>query len=398
MRNRIALITKDATGKFYLPVYGNKYWKTPNIDELAEKGTVFQRHYTAAPSSAMSYTSMFTGLYPFETQRKDYRVVSGENLGDTLFDKASKMGYSCHVIWDKVWDSTSKIHSECYSGASIHSIEDFQQKVGAHFPHSGELIPDSRKSERSIAMLMNIIEEICSKNERVFVWVHFPHVINGRTCYGGDIDLWDKAIGMLRSYFPDDGIYISADHGNMNGEKGKICYGFDVNEPASAIPFISPRIDNLSEVTFPTCHIDLFKIIFQNTIPQNEFVYSDSAYYAQPNRKLAIICGKYKYIFSAKDRLEELYDLDYDPHEDVNLMTDYILDTDRKLITPLKEVYFYTEWDKLDEIRKKMRNEKDRIWRNPNHFEMVEGYTMTFAKNVYKNGRRIARLVKSKCK
>ena len=35
---------------------------TPNIDELAKKGTVFNRHYTAAASTAMAFTSMATEL------------------------------------------------------------------------------------------------------------------------------------------------------------------------------------------------------------------------------------------------------------------------------------------------------------------------------------------------
>ena len=37
------LITKDALRKDYLPSYGNKFWKTPNIDELASKGTIFNK-------------------------------------------------------------------------------------------------------------------------------------------------------------------------------------------------------------------------------------------------------------------------------------------------------------------------------------------------------------------
>ena len=60
----IVLISKDVLRKDYLPCYGNKYWKTPNIDYLVQNGIVFDRHYTAAPSTAMSFTSMFTGKYP----------------------------------------------------------------------------------------------------------------------------------------------------------------------------------------------------------------------------------------------------------------------------------------------------------------------------------------------
>ncbi len=47
--NNILYISKDVLCKDYLPLYGHpKNIVTPNIDELASKGTVFMRHYTGA--------------------------------------------------------------------------------------------------------------------------------------------------------------------------------------------------------------------------------------------------------------------------------------------------------------------------------------------------------------
>ncbi|MBR5605704.1 MAG: sulfatase-like hydrolase/transferase, partial [Verrucomicrobia bacterium] len=70
MENQIVLVTKDAFGIMNLPIYGNQIWETPNIDELAHKGTVFMRHYTTAPSTGMAMTSMFTGKYPYELKER----------------------------------------------------------------------------------------------------------------------------------------------------------------------------------------------------------------------------------------------------------------------------------------------------------------------------------------
>ena len=69
MRHNILLLTKDAFCKEYLPLYGNKIWagKTPNIDELAAKGMVFNRHYTAAPSTVMAFRAMSTGRFAYES-------------------------------------------------------------------------------------------------------------------------------------------------------------------------------------------------------------------------------------------------------------------------------------------------------------------------------------------
>lgn len=42
MNDSTVLLSKDILMPAYLPIYGNKYWETPNIDELASKGTVFK--------------------------------------------------------------------------------------------------------------------------------------------------------------------------------------------------------------------------------------------------------------------------------------------------------------------------------------------------------------------
>ena len=64
----------------------------------------------------------------------------------------------------------------------------------------------------------------------------------GRSGYGGDIDGFDKCIGMLRQYFDDDSIWISADHGNMDGYKDKFSYGFDVYTPAIQMTWLNAMI------------------------------------------------------------------------------------------------------------------------------------------------------------
>ena len=42
MQDKIIFISKDALRKGALSFYGNKYWNTKNIDELAHKGTVYE--------------------------------------------------------------------------------------------------------------------------------------------------------------------------------------------------------------------------------------------------------------------------------------------------------------------------------------------------------------------
>ena len=367
--NSILLFTKDALCTEYLPCYGNKYWegKTPNLDEMVKKGTLFTRFYTAAPSSAMAYMSMFTGKYPYQHEIMEYVPILKPYSGLTLFDKAREKGYECHIIWDEKWMTTSYLHSMCYGeGTIIHPLKDLRQGVGFHNQHEGELMPSKEKEEATLDMIEKEISIITSKGNRTFVWFHLPHVINGRTGYGTDIDLHDRVLGVMRKYFNDDKIFISADHGNMNGHKGKIGYGFDVYEPAVRIPLITPKKQNYTVYDGLTCNIDLDKIIFDgDEIPEREIIISDTAYYAQPRRKTVFIYNNYRYIYNRYDKSEELYDIDWDQEQQFNLINDEVFDIDRHVFVKSRELFFYPYWNKLSQVRQKLRDEKMKIWREP---------------------------------
>jgi len=392
MKNEsIVLLTKDALCSDYLPCYGNKYWagKTPNMDELAAKGTVYTRYYTAAPSSAMSYLSMFTGKYPYEQEIKEFKPVTGPYKGVTLFDKVHEMGFDCHIIWDEKWKLEAYRYSECYGEhTTIHSLKDLRQGVGAHYIHEGFLTPDEQKSRITLQRIENEIAEIMSSGKKVFLWIHMPHVINGRVSYGSDMDLYDETLAIVRKYFADDCITISADHGNMNGHRGKLCYGFDVYEPAIRIPLITPRKEGKAVCDDLVCNVDMFRLLFEDKIPTREVVYSDSAYYAQTNRNLAVLWGKYSYIYHKISGKEELFDLEWDPAQEFSLFTDSNYDTDRHVQTPSRELYFYPEWEKLPEVRAHMRACKDRIWRKESFKQRVQSTAKNAALRVYNNLKR----------
>ena len=139
--------------------------------------------------------------------------------------------------------------------------------------------------------------------------------------------------------------------------------------PAICIPLIGPRINNMPVCNQNISNVDIYELLFNRTIPQREFLFSDSAYYAQPHRKTAVIWGKYRYIYNKLDKSEELYDVEWDPNENFNLISDDVYDVDRHVSTPACEYYFYPYWDELPKIRKILRDEKNRIWRDTNPYQ-----------------------------
>ena len=370
----IFFITKDALNRGYLPLYGNEYWEgqTPNMDYLAGKGNVFKKYYTAAPSTVMSYISMFTGKYPYESELKYYNLTHKRYPGKNLFDKAAELGFESHIIWDKAWDKTFNVidRYDVYGDKPIFHLPELRQGVGSHYLHKGGLVRNDEKTEKVYKDLDEVFSEINSLNKKVFVWLHVPHVINGRTGYGTDIDAFDHIIGLAMQYFSEDNIFISADHGNMNGFKNKLGYGFDVYQPSVLIPLITPKITDDESLLFS--NIEIFDILFHRKVNSREYVLSDSTFYAQPNRKLAIISKDHKYIYNKLNHTEELYDLRTDPIEQFNLIEDSVYDYDRHVTTPSKEMYLYPYWDELPEIRDYFRQTKNAIWRDGTFSEEIK--------------------------
>lgn len=382
LKDKIVLISKDVLMSSYLPVYGNTYNKTPNIDQLAEKGTVFEKHYTVAPSTAMSFTGMFTGVYSYETDRKRYSEVS-EWDGETLFDRFSALGYACNIIWDKSYIDLAQKYSKCYGKKTkIHNTDFLTRKQPVHINGKyDDMSFDAAAEQYCLEKTEELVCQIC-KSEKVFLWIHFPHALLGRNAYGSDIDTLDKMVGIFRKYFSDDAIYITADHGHMNGSHGKYGYGFDLYESAIRIPLITPRINGMSRVTFPTSNRQLSDIIF-GEFCENDILYSETAYYMQPHRKMAVIHGNYKYIYEKSTQKEYLFDVEWDPDENINLAETEIYDTDRKKSFSSQQRFFYPHWQSVAGELEFLRNKKNLVWKNAGFFIELKEKVLLMLKRVY---------------
>ncbi len=361
------LISKDALCLDYLHLYGKKKYQfaTPNIDELAKNGTLFTNYYCAAPSTVMAFYSMGTGQFAHETDFQMYERIHFPFKGDTSFTMIYSCGYDeTHIVWDEDWGFLPDYFDYYRNDVTIHNIVGFRERVSFHKKVQSEVLNNDEKAFEVLDLIKDKLINILNTHKSVFIWLHLPHVVRGRAGYGSDIDMFDKYVGMVRSLVPDDCIAITADHGNLNGYRGKLAYGFDVYQRAIHIPLITPRIRDIEVCRENVSSVDLFTILLKGEIPKREFVYSDTAYRAQKSRKLAIIKGKFKYIYTKRTGKEELYDLEYDPEENFSLMDDKCYDVDRKLYVVSKEEYYYPHWNILPLIREAMRTEKKRIWRN----------------------------------
>jgi hypothetical protein len=65
-RASVVVVTLDTTRADKLGCYGAPTGLTPFLDEMAEKGIVFEAAQTVAPVTLPAHASMMTGLYPIK--------------------------------------------------------------------------------------------------------------------------------------------------------------------------------------------------------------------------------------------------------------------------------------------------------------------------------------------
>ena len=369
MKNILLLSKEVLRPETYLSCYGSKIYKTKNIDKLAEQGTRFDNYYTAAPSSAMSFTSMFSGLNPHQTKRATYKVEKKFDQCPTLSDELDKIGYEVHVIFGSKWYKNSYKKSRVFCDNTIfHPLENINEQIKSHYTSGVRIKPNNADP---LKVIYDEVKEIFtqSKKENIFIWLHCPHVFLGRTGYASDIDMFDELLGMLFDFFNYDEIYLTADHGHQNCDKGIPVYGAHVYEGSVKIPLITPNHYNKKIVKDVVSSVQLKDIILNNKYEVNNFIYSDSQYYLQENRKLMIRKNDFKYIYNKRNKSEELYDIKYDPQENINLLLDSIYDRNRNKNYFLDEISFYPRWDEAKEMYELLLKEKNRIWKEGSFFQ-----------------------------
>lgn len=95
----IIYILADDLGYGDLSCYGQRKFKTPNIDRLAQEGMRFTNHYSGSPVCAPSRSALMTGLHTGHTPVRGNKEVRPEgqwplpSTSYTLFEMVKSAGY-----------------------------------------------------------------------------------------------------------------------------------------------------------------------------------------------------------------------------------------------------------------------------------------------------------------
>jgi arylsulfatase A-like enzyme len=86
----LLLVTFDQLRADCLACYGNPVVKTPNIDRLAQRGTLFRHHFSPTPQCVPSRLTIHTGRYPHthRTLLNSYRIPEDEPMLARILNSA----------------------------------------------------------------------------------------------------------------------------------------------------------------------------------------------------------------------------------------------------------------------------------------------------------------------
>ena len=357
----VLLITLDTTRPDRLGYHGYNQARTPNIDHLADNGTIFLNAYTSVPLTLPSHCSLLTGTYPlFHGVRNNgfyYLPPELETLAEVLKGKGFE---TAAFVSSFTLDSRFGLNQ----GFDFYDDNFQEDEILKNFR-------SERRADKTYASFSAWLEQNFLK--RFFVWIHFfdPHLPYdppspfkeefSANPYDGEIAFVDFYLGKIMEKLRDKNILqetlivITADHGEALGERREIDHGLFLYDNTLKIPLLFyseslklPRKRISSRVRIidimPTI-LDLLSLPIPDQVQGTSlrpFFYGHrnqdldcyiETYYPYENFGWSplegVIFDKWKFIRAPK---LELYDLSNDPNEQLNLAA-----KNKKITAKLKE-------------------------------------------------------------
>ncbi len=365
----VVLVTLDTTRADRLGCYGNKTTQTPALDELASRGTLFERAYAAAPLTLPSHASMLTGLWPPEHGIP----ANGDNALDksipTAAELFAKEGYdTAAFVAAFVLDARFGLNR---------GFQVYNDDLSSATPGPEEL-DRYRDGKHVVAAAVNWLDERqrTRHSQPFFCWMHLydphdPYISHpeqfqsqfDHQLYEGEVSYADVMLGRLLDKLKATGeldrtvVIVTGDHGESLGEHGERTHGYMLHESTLRVPLIisDPRHPQSAgtRIAAPVSLIDLYStlldcagishskasgtsllpaILGEPLSPHSCYSMTDEPYREalwSPLR--SIVTDRWRYIRSVQ---HELYDLTADPHETLNLADqkpDTILELEKEL-------------------------------------------------------------------
>ncbi len=242
----VVLLTLDTLRADHLGTYGSKDVSTPNLDQLAREGVVFEQAMTSAPLTLPAHSSIMTGQFP---PRHGVRDNGGFFLGPeqvTMAEILSAQGFTSGAtvgafVLDSKWglDQGFAAYQDDFDLTNVKAMS---------------LASVKRPGNEVVDLALKWMDGVAG--QRFFSWLHLydPHApyespepyrseYKGHP-YRGAIAFTDAQVGRVLAFLKDRGladktiVIVSGDHGEGLGEHGEETHGFFVYESSMHVPLI----------------------------------------------------------------------------------------------------------------------------------------------------------------
>jgi choline-sulfatase len=242
----LLLVTIDTLRPDRLGCYGYSKIETPNLDEFARKGVLFENAVTETPLTAPSHASIFTGLYPPAHKVRDTGGFILHSPHPTLAEILQRQGRDTAAF---VGSSVLKKQFGFNVGFAVYDDEmpkpDPRKMAGEYAERrAGEVV------DRAISWLGS------QSAKPFFLWVHvfdphspydppapFREKYRGRL-YDGEVAYTDQQLGRLLAAVASKApagntlIAILSDHGESLGEHGEYTHGVFLYDSTLRVAFM----------------------------------------------------------------------------------------------------------------------------------------------------------------
>ncbi|HEV7766446.1 MAG TPA: sulfatase-like hydrolase/transferase [Thermoanaerobaculia bacterium] len=348
----IILITIDTLRADALGFRGNKRVKTPFLDSLAARGTVFTHAHAHNVVTLPSHTNILTGLYPWQHGVRDNAGFTLDAKHRTIAARLREAGFATGAFV-----SAFPLDSRYGLDRGFDVYDDSYPATVNPLDFAVQERPGTETLEKATTWWQS------SAGRKRFLFVHLyePHAPYlppppfrdeyRNEPYLGEVAATDamlaRTLGPILEASPNALVIITADHGEALGEHGEKTHGLFAYESTLAVPLLvidgsrAAKVDNRY-----VRHIDIAPTIFERagiTAPaewkgRSLFAAGDPGYTyfeslsASLNRGWAPLVGA---IDGGRKLIElpipELYDLPTDPKETKNRFAD-----ERRSVTAIR--------------------------------------------------------------
>ncbi len=250
----VLLVTLDTTRADFLGCYGKTSAQTPVLDQLAERGTLFESAYTSNPVTQAAHSTILTGVYPMVHGVRDNILFRLPEEMTTLAEHLRVAGYATGAAvggFPLTREFGTAQGFDFYDDDLTHGRTDFR---GRPIPDRLATWYDERPAPQVNDAILSWLRE--DRSVPFFAWVHYwdphePHIAPSPfrelfidDPYQAEIAYADQSLGALLDALERAGerhrtlVVVTADHGEGRGEHRESTHAFLAYDATLRVPLI----------------------------------------------------------------------------------------------------------------------------------------------------------------